>query len=38
MSLKSANCPKCQSRQIIKYGHTDYDKPRFAILHVDGSL
>ena len=23
------NCPKCQSAQIIKYGHTDYGKPRF---------
>lgn len=22
-------CPKCQSPQIIKYGHTDYGKPRF---------
>ena len=23
------NCPKCQSTQIIKYGHTHYGKPRF---------
>ena len=23
------NCPKCQSAQIIKYGHTHYGKPRF---------
>ena len=23
------NCPKCQSVQIIKYGHTHYGKPRF---------
>ncbi len=23
------NCPKCQSPQIIKYGHTHYGKPRF---------
>ena len=23
------NCPKCQSSQIIKYGHTHYGKPRF---------
>lgn len=23
------NCLKCQSRQIIKYGHTHYGKPRF---------
>jgi transposase-like protein len=23
------NCPKCQSNQIIKYGHTHYGKPRF---------
>ena len=22
-------CPKCQSIQIIKYGHTHYGKPRF---------
>ena len=22
-------CPKCQSPQIIKYGHTHYGKPRF---------
>ncbi|MEP0856249.1 IS1 family transposase [Trichocoleus sp. DQ-U1] len=22
-------CPKCQSTQIIKYGHTHYGKPRF---------
>jgi transposase-like protein len=25
----SMNCPKCQSAQIIKYGHTHYGKPRF---------
>lgn len=24
----SMNCPKCQSAQIIKYGHTHYGKPR----------
>ena len=23
------NCTKCQSAQIIKYGHTHYGKPRF---------
>ena len=23
------NCPRCQSAQIIKYGHTHYGKPRF---------
>ena len=23
------NCPKCRATQIIKYGHTHYDKPRF---------
>lgn len=23
------NCPKCESTQIIKYGHTHYGKPRF---------
>jgi transposase-like protein len=23
------NCPKCQSAQIIKYGHTHYGKPSF---------
>ena len=23
------NCPKCQSTQIIRYGHTHYGKPRF---------
>jgi transposase-like protein len=23
------NCPKCQSTQVIKYGHTHYGKPRF---------
>lgn len=23
------NCSKCQSPQIIKYGHTHYGKPRF---------
>jgi transposase-like protein len=23
------HCPKCQSTQIIKYGHTHYGKPRF---------
>ena len=23
------NCPKCQSAQTIKYGHTHYGKPRF---------
>ena len=23
------NCPKCQSSQVIKYGHTHYGKPRF---------
>ncbi|MBD1903665.1 IS1 family transposase [Coleofasciculus sp. FACHB-125] len=23
------NCPKCQSTQTIKYGHTHYGKPRF---------
>lgn len=23
------NCLKCQSPQIIKYGHTHYGKPRF---------
>jgi transposase-like protein len=23
------SCPKCQSTQIIKYGHTHYGKPRF---------
>ncbi|NJK35898.1 MAG: IS1 family transposase [Oscillatoriales cyanobacterium SM2_2_1] len=23
------NCPRCQSTQIIKYGHTHYGKPRF---------
>ena len=22
-------CPRCQSAQIIKYGHTHYGKPRF---------
>ena len=22
-------CPKCQSTQAIKYGHTHYGKPRF---------
>lgn len=26
------NCPKCQSTQIIKYGHTHYGKPRFRCL------
>ena len=26
------NCPKCQSAQIIKYGHTHYGKPRFRCL------
>ena len=25
----SMNCPKCESTQIIKYGHTHYGKPRF---------
>jgi len=25
----SMNCPKCQSTQVIKYGHTHYGKPRF---------
>ena len=29
------NCPKCQSAQIIKYGHTHYGKPRFR--RQDGS-
>jgi transposase-like protein len=23
------NCPRCQSTQNIKYGHTHYGKPRF---------
>lgn len=23
------SCPKCQSAEIIKYGHTHYGKPRF---------
>ncbi|PSO58266.1 MAG: IS1 family transposase, partial [Cyanobacteria bacterium QH_7_48_89] len=23
------NCPKCQSTQAIKYGHTHYGKQRF---------
>lgn len=29
IAAKSMNCPKCQSPQIIKYGHTHYGKPRF---------
>lgn len=29
IAAKSMNCPKCQSSQIIKYGHTHYGKPRF---------
>src|SRR5919199_2280064 len=28
-AASSMNCPKCQSAQIIKYGHTHYGKPRF---------
>jgi transposase-like protein len=23
------HCPRCQSTQVIKYGHTHYGKPRF---------
>lgn len=23
------NCPKCHSKQIVKYGHTHYGKQRF---------